>query len=109
MFIIPWNDVKKVVENQGIVLVQVLLEVSILMDVTAVILYKGALACYTVAEQGSKGFVAHLLTYNGDPASSPPSDVQLEKQGRHFVGSTKEEELMEDLFYAAREGLHKSG
>ena len=79
------------------------------MDVTAVIFYKGALARYTVSGQGNKAFVAHLLTYSGDPASSPPKDVQLEKQGRHFVGSTKEEELMEDIFYAARQELDKKG
>ena len=77
------------------------------MDVTAVILYKGALARYTVSGQGSKGFSAHLLNYSGDPACCPPADVQLEKQGRHFVGTTRDEELMEDIFYAAKDELNK--
>lgn len=79
------------------------------MDVTAVIFFRGALARYTVTGRGDKRFHAHLLSYSGDPASSPPADINLEKQGRHFVGNTKEEELMEDIFYAAKEELNRKG
>jgi hypothetical protein len=72
------------------------------MEVTAVVLHKGALARYVVAEKGGDRFVAHLLLYSGDPASSPPKHVDLEKTGRHCVGSATDVELMDDIYYAAK-------
>jgi hypothetical protein len=73
------------------------------MDVTAVVFHKGALAHYTVSRREGNRFVAHLLAYSGDPASSPPQQVSLEKQGRHCVGSVDDEALLDDLFYATKE------
>ena len=77
------------------------------MDVTAVVFHKGALAHYTVAEEGREGFVAHLLTYTGDPASSPPAHLSLRKNGRHCSGTIEDESLMDDIYYAAKEKLHQ--
>jgi hypothetical protein len=74
-------------------------------EVTAVVLHKGALARYNVEERGKDRFVAHLLRYSGDPASSPPHEVMVEKQGRHCIGSVADKELMEDIYYAAKEQL----
>ena len=75
------------------------------MSITAVVLHKGALAHYSVVESGADRFVAHLLAYSGDPASTPPEQVSLEKQGRHCTGSVEDVALLDDLYYAARDKL----
>lgn len=77
------------------------------MDVTAVIFHKGALARYTVEEKGKDKFVAHLLAYGGDPASSPPAQLSLQKQGRHCSGTIDDEVLLDDIYYAAIEQLQR--
>ncbi len=75
------------------------------MEVTAVVLHKGALAHYTVAEEGRDRFVAQLLAYNGNPNSSPPKQVSLEKHGRHCTGNVEDVELLDELYYAAKEKM----
>lgn len=75
------------------------------MEVTAVVLHKGAIARYVVAERGGNRFVAHLLLYSGDPASTPPLQVDLEKTGRHCIGSVEDVGLMDDIYYAAKEEM----
>ncbi|MBB1284628.1 hypothetical protein HRH25_09610 [Flavisolibacter sp. BT320] len=75
------------------------------MEVTAVVLHRGALAHYTVTLEGKDKFVARLLIYNGDPASTPPEQVQVERQGRHCIGNIEDEALLDELYYAAREKL----
>lgn len=77
------------------------------MDVTAVVFHKGALAHYTVEEKGRNGFVAQLVTYGGDPASSPPANVSLQKSGRHCTGNVQDEALLDDIYYAAKEQLQR--
>lgn len=79
------------------------------MNVTAVILHKGALAHYIVSQKEEKRFVAQLLTYGGDPISSPPQQVSLEKIGRHCVGNVVDVGLMDDIYYAATEELRRRG
>jgi hypothetical protein len=76
------------------------------MEVTAVVLHRGALAHYTVSERGRDRFDAHLLMYGGDPASSPPQQVSLEKQGRHCIGNVEDIELLDDIYYAVKEKLN---
>ncbi|RYZ25394.1 MAG: hypothetical protein EOO10_18375 [Chitinophagaceae bacterium] len=77
------------------------------MEVTAVVLHRGALAQYAVTEKGMDRFDAHLLSYGGDHDSSPPRHVILEKTGRHCVGNVVEVELLDDIYYAAKEELRK--
>jgi hypothetical protein len=77
------------------------------MDVTAVVLHHRALAHYTVTEREGNQFVAYLLAYKGDPASSPPREVSLEKSGRHCTGSIEDVALMDELYYAAKEKLQQ--
>lgn len=79
------------------------------MDVTAVVIHKGALARYTVSQQDGNRFVAHLLLYSGDPASAPPQHINLEKHGRHCKGNVDDEALLDDIYYAAKDELHKRG
>ena len=76
-------------------------------EVTAVILHNGGLARYQVAERGKDRFVAQLLTYSGDPASSQPQQVNLQKIGRHCVGNVIDVSLMDDIYYAAKEQMAK--
>lgn len=75
------------------------------MNVTAVVLHEGALAHYTVTAKENNRFVARLLTYKGDPASTPPVEVYLEKEGRHCTGNVEDVALLDELYYAAREKL----
>ena len=77
------------------------------MNITAVILHRGALAHYTVSQMEERRFVAQLLKYGGDPASSPPQQVSLEKIGRHCVGNVVDVGLMDDLYYAASEEIKR--
>jgi hypothetical protein len=76
------------------------------MEVTAVVLHRGALARYMVAESGKDGFVAHLLAYSGDPASSPPQQVSLQKEGRHCMGNVDDVGLMDEIYFAVKEKLN---
>ena len=69
------------------------------MKVTVVVLYRGCLAYYEVAEK-AKGFKADLVRFNG-PGEKPAEKIAFEKQGRHCTG-TAEEELMDDLWDAVQ-------
>lgn len=78
------------------------------MKVTVAVIYHDAIAHYTVTEGEGDRLDAHLNTYMGDPASTPPSEISLEKVGRHCTGSIEDVALMEELYYATKEKLkHK--
>ena len=70
------------------------------MEVTAVVIYKGALAYYNVSEQRGEAFNAHLVKYNGEE-DHPPRYILLKKEGRHWTGDINNKELLDDLGYAA--------
>ncbi len=72
------------------------------MDVTAVVLHEGALAYYTVTDNGEKGYVASLLEYRGLPEKMPPQKLSFIKQGRHCLGDVENQELMDDIFDAVK-------
>lgn len=86
---------------------QQLKQIVIIMNVTAVVLHEGALAHYTVTEWGKERFVARLYAYRGDPASTPPNEVYLVKEGRHCTGSIADVALLDELYYAAKEKLEQ--
>ncbi len=70
------------------------------MEVTAVVLHDGALAEYEV-EVGKDGVcTAHLSKYNGNPDHTPPEQVRLQKEGRHWVGDTNNRNFDDELGYA---------
>jgi hypothetical protein len=73
------------------------------MEVTAVVLYKGALAYYTVSKRSEESYVAHLLMYNGDDQNNPPRLISFEKSGRHCTGDIEDQNLMDDICYAVKE------
>lgn len=67
------------------------------MKITAVVLHKGSLAHYTVSERGDGIYEAHLLRYGGDQQDAPPRSLNFAKDGRHCTGTTREQELMDEL------------
>ena len=70
------------------------------MDVTAVVLHKGALAHYAVHAERNDVFEAHLLRYSGAQENEPPQDIEFSREGRHCTGSTAEQDLMDDIYNA---------
>lgn len=79
------------------------------MNVTAVVLHKGALAHYAVHQDGDQVYEAHLLRYNGAQENEPPHDIEFSKAGRHCTGSTDEQDLMDDILYAVQVKEEKGG
>lgn len=70
------------------------------MEVTAVVLHKGALAHYDVTIGTDGVCVAHLSSYNGAATTSPPHCITLQKEGRHWVSDSTHPNLSDDLGYA---------
>lgn len=70
------------------------------MEVTAAVLYEGALAHYDVRVEGSGECVARLASFNGSPSQQPPPMITLRKEGRHWVSNGADSRLSDDLGYA---------
>jgi hypothetical protein len=70
------------------------------MEVTAAVLYNGSLAHYDVQVRGERECIARLSSFNGSPGNTPPSNLKLRKEGRHWVSSDNEGSLADDLGYA---------
>lgn len=70
------------------------------MEVTAAVLYDGALAHYEVRIQGERECFAQLSNYNGNPTHQPPHTINLRKEGRHWVSTDADLHLADDLGYA---------
>lgn len=91
------------------------------MEVTAVVLYSGALATYEVEMDPSGKWVAQLSDYRGNTFNKPPEKVTLQKEGRHWVSFDADRGLADELGYAVeikakplmdlrkREGGHPAG
>lgn len=70
------------------------------MEMTAVVLYEGALAHFEV-EVGRNGeCTARLSRYNGKPGTAPTQTIKLHKEGRHWVSDDSNSALSDDLGYA---------
>ncbi|HZF66286.1 MAG TPA: hypothetical protein VEZ55_17475 [Chitinophagaceae bacterium] len=70
------------------------------MEVTAAVLHEGALAHYEV-EIGRDGTcLARLSDYNTRTGKTPPRQIVLRKEGRHWVGDGVDRDLSDDLGYA---------
>lgn len=79
------------------------------MEVTAVVLHKGALAHYTVHTNSDERYEAHLVRYKGAPENEPPQDIEFSKRGRHCTGSTEEQDLMDDICNAVQVSMRRGG
>ena len=78
-----------------------LIEIEVVfMEVTAVVIYKGALAYYNVLKQREDAYNAYLVKYNGQQ-DNPPQRIALKKEGRHWTGDINNTDLVDDLGYAA--------
>lgn len=75
------------------------------MEVTAVVLHKGALAYYTVAKENGELYIAHLVRYGGDTRNKPPKHLHFVEEGRHCTGTANNQELMDDLCYTVKQQL----
>ena len=75
------------------------------MEVTAAVLYGGQLAHYNVSVSSERECVAQLSSYNGSPAHTPPQQITLHKEGRHWVSYDTEGALPDDLGYAVETKL----
>jgi|GEM_PF-1323311 len=79
------------------------------MNVTVVVLYRKALAHYTVTVKEDGSFEAGLLKYGGHSCDAPPQQIRFRKEGRHCTGSSEDEGLMDELCYAVQLELEKAG
>jgi hypothetical protein len=79
------------------------------MEVTAVVLHRGALAHYSVHSDGEEHYEAHLVRYKGAPEHEPPQDIEFSKEGRHCTGSTEEQDLMDDICNAVQVTMRRGG
>lgn len=70
------------------------------MEVTAAVLYNGALAHYDVQVRGDRECVAKLASYNGNPVTEPPRELKLRKEGRHWISVDSDGALPDDIGYA---------
>jgi hypothetical protein len=70
------------------------------MEVTAVVLYGGALAQYEVRVQDRGECYAELTNYKGSPSRTPPQTINLKKEGRHWVSTDADRGLSDEIGYA---------
>lgn len=70
------------------------------MEVTAAVLYDGALAHYDVNIERGGVCVARLASYKGSNGQRPPERLTLHKEGRHWVSNEGSRNLAEDIGYA---------
>lgn len=70
------------------------------MEVTAAVLYDGALAHYDVNIEQEGVCVARLASYKGRNGQMPPEHLTLRKEGRHWVSDEGNRNLAEDIGYA---------
>ena len=75
-------------------------KISSVMEVTAAVLYGGALAHYDVNIEDRGVCSARLSSYKGNPGDMPPEKVLLRKEGRRWVSQEAGRDLTEDLGYA---------
>ncbi len=73
---------------------------AVKMEVTAVVLYDSALAHYDVEIGRDGNCTAHLSQYKGNIENTPPQQINLRKEGRHWIGDTNVSSLSDDLGYA---------
>jgi hypothetical protein len=77
------------------------------MELTVVVLYCGALAYYAVTIGHNNAYEAGLLKYCGSSHDLPPPKLSFKIEGRHCQGSTDEQDLMDDLYFAVQRKLQQ--
>ncbi len=67
------------------------------MDRTVAVLYKDALAYYSIHSEREGSYSATLLRYNGDARNKPPQTFTSNKEGRHWTDDTIDQELLDQI------------
>ena len=68
------------------------------MERTITVYHKGAIAYYNVLKSTHGNFRARLLAYLGSNQDTPPQDLRLHKDGRHWVHEDNvDRELADEL------------
>ena len=70
------------------------------MEMTAVVLHRGALAHYEVAIAANGLCYANLQKYNGSIENLPPLQLTLHKERRRWVADERFKDLSDELGYA---------
>ena len=70
------------------------------MEVTAAVLYDGALAHYDVNIERDGVCVANLASFRGHNGQQPPQHLTLRKEGRNWVSNEGNGHLAQDIGYA---------
>ena len=70
------------------------------MEVTAAVLYGGALAHYDVSIRDDGSCDARLTAFKGSAQNAPPQHLTLRKEGRRWVSNINDTDLPEDIGYA---------
>lgn len=79
------------------------------MAFTAIVLFRGSLAHYSVTIENDGTYVAALQKYSGKTGTLPPSAIVFKKQGRHCMGNCGEQDLMDDIYEAVQSKSKKYG
>ena len=69
----------------------------VVMEVKATVTYKGSLAYYTIEEDTKGIFSATLVDYKGSTHNMPPVHLIITKGVRHWIGSTDDDVLTNEL------------
>jgi hypothetical protein len=78
------------------------------MEFTAVVIFKRALAHYSVKMKGNDSYEAGLLKYSGEAQDSPPSHICFIKEGRHCTGDINDQDLLDDIYNAVHSKQEKN-
>ncbi|MES2882711.1 MAG: hypothetical protein V4676_11220 [Bacteroidota bacterium] len=70
------------------------------MEMTAVVLHRGALAHYEVAIADNGLCYAYLQKYSGSTEDLPPRQLTLHKERRRWVADARYKDLSDELGYA---------
>lgn len=78
------------------------------MEVKAVVTYLGGMAHYHIIPEANGIYLARLIRYEGADVVAPPETVTLVRGARHWVGSTKEQYMVDELGKALEQRVRGS-
>ena len=71
------------------------------MERTVAVFHQGAIAYYTILKGVDGVYSARMLKYNGSAANTPPQELHLQKEGRHWSPDNGAgQEMVDELGYA---------
>jgi hypothetical protein len=67
------------------------------MDKRVGVIHEGSLAQYHIRQYKNGQFVARLLSYNGAKEDTPPEELEIHKEGRHWEDQGADQNLVDEL------------